>query len=128
MTCPTLPGGVGFVPISSLLCSACCLCTNSFVLHAALQEKRIKGAALDVCEVEPLPEDSPLWALDNVLLSPHCADRTADFQVCSEGCRLHSAIPAKMTNTLQRAQYAGVLCTGTSDTPVLCSSRLWSNF
>ena len=50
-------------------------------VHAALQQKRIKGAALDVCEVEPLPEDSPLWTLDNVLLSPHCADRTADFQV-----------------------------------------------
>lgn len=48
---------------------------------AALQEKRIRGAALDVTEVEPLPEDSPLYELDNVLLSPHCADRTADFQV-----------------------------------------------
>ena len=48
---------------------------------AALQEKRIKGAALDVTEVEPLPEDSPLYELDNVLLSPHCADRTATFQV-----------------------------------------------
>ena len=48
---------------------------------AALQEKRIRGAALDVTETEPLPEDSPLWDLDNVLLSPHCADRTATFQV-----------------------------------------------
>ncbi|EIE24549.1 hypothetical protein COCSUDRAFT_32746 [Coccomyxa subellipsoidea C-169] len=49
-------------------------------LIKALQEKRIKGAALDVTEVEPLPEDSPLYELDNVLLSPHCADRTAEFQ------------------------------------------------
>lgn len=30
-------------------------------------------------EVEPLPESSPLWGLDNVLLSPHCADRTRTF-------------------------------------------------
>ncbi|BDA42800.1 D-3-phosphoglycerate dehydrogenase [Coccomyxa sp. Obi] len=49
-------------------------------LTKALQEKRIRGAALDVTEVEPLPEDSPLYELDNVLLFPHCADRTADFQ------------------------------------------------
>ncbi|CAL8467553.1 g7091 [Coccomyxa elongata] len=49
-------------------------------LIKALQEKRLRGAALDVTEVEPLPEDSPLYELDNVLLSPHCADRTADFQ------------------------------------------------
>jgi lactate dehydrogenase-like 2-hydroxyacid dehydrogenase len=51
------------------------------VLHAALQEGRIRGAALDVTETEPLPQDSPLWELDNVLLSPHCADRTKTFQV-----------------------------------------------
>lgn len=44
---------------------------------AALQEKRIKGAALDVFETEPLPKDSPLYEFDNCLLSPHCADRTA---------------------------------------------------
>ncbi|KAK9909416.1 hypothetical protein WJX75_001901 [Coccomyxa subellipsoidea] len=49
-------------------------------LVKALQQKRIKGAALDVTEVEPLPKDSPLYELDNVLLSPHCADRTAEFQ------------------------------------------------
>ena len=30
--------------------------------------------------MEPLPSSSPLWGLPNVLLSPHCADRTADFQ------------------------------------------------
>jgi phosphoglycerate dehydrogenase-like enzyme len=45
-------------------------------LVAALQEKRIKGAALDVFEEEPLPAESPLWGLESVLLSPHCADQT----------------------------------------------------
>jgi phosphoglycerate dehydrogenase-like enzyme len=44
----------------------------------ALRERRLRGAALDVFEVEPLPEASPLWSFENVLLSPHSADRTAD--------------------------------------------------
>jgi phosphoglycerate dehydrogenase-like enzyme len=44
----------------------------------ALGARSIRGAALDVFEVEPLPPDSPLWTLDNVLLSPHSADHTAD--------------------------------------------------
>ena len=45
----------------------------------ALESGRIKGAGLDVTSVEPLPPDSPLYRLDNVLLSPHCADHTADW-------------------------------------------------
>jgi phosphoglycerate dehydrogenase-like enzyme len=46
----------------------------------ALTEKRIKGAALDVYDHEPLPQGHPLYLLDNVLLSPHCADHTATWQ------------------------------------------------
>ncbi len=40
----------------------------------ALATKRIRGAALDVFDVEPLPAESPFWSLDNVLISAHSAD------------------------------------------------------
>ena len=43
-------------------------------LVRALREKRIRGAALDVFEREPLMDGHPLYGLPNVLLSPHCAD------------------------------------------------------
>lgn len=42
-------------------------------LVAALQTGEIRGAALDVTPREPLPEDSPLWSLDNVVMTPHTA-------------------------------------------------------
>ncbi|MEJ5368034.1 MAG: D-2-hydroxyacid dehydrogenase [Bryobacteraceae bacterium] len=45
-------------------------------LIAALREGRIRGAVLDVFDVEPLPPEHPFWEMENVLLSPHCADNT----------------------------------------------------
>ena len=47
-------------------------------LVRALESKQIGGAALDVYEEEPLPLEHPLWDMENVLLSPHCTDRTED--------------------------------------------------
>lgn len=40
----------------------------------ALQDGRIRGAALDVFDQEPLPPDHAFYGMENVLLSPHCAD------------------------------------------------------
>jgi D-2-hydroxyacid dehydrogenase (NADP+) len=40
-------------------------------LIVALRSHRIAGAAMDVFNQEPLPESSPLWALDNLLITPH---------------------------------------------------------
>lgn len=45
----------------------------------ALRKQWIAGAALDVFEEEPLPADSPLWALPNALLTPHVAGEPADY-------------------------------------------------
>jgi phosphoglycerate dehydrogenase-like enzyme len=47
---------------------------NESAMIEALGSKRIRGAALDVFDIEPLPPESPFWSLDNVLLSAHCAD------------------------------------------------------
>lgn len=45
----------------------------------ALKHGKLKGAALDVFSEEPLPESSPLWDLDNILISPHNMDQTSTF-------------------------------------------------
>jgi D-3-phosphoglycerate dehydrogenase len=47
-------------------------------LIRALQNKEIGGAALDVFSEEPLPQDSPFLALDNVTLTPHVAGTSVD--------------------------------------------------
>ncbi len=48
-------------------------------LIAALTKRTIRGAALDVFNHEPLPAGHPFYGLDNLLLSPHCADHTPDW-------------------------------------------------
>jgi D-3-phosphoglycerate dehydrogenase len=51
-------------------------------LIETLQQKKIAGAALDVYYTEPLPQESPLTSLDNVILTPHLAGQRKDL---SEG-------------------------------------------
>jgi glyoxylate reductase len=42
-------------------------------LMAALQEGRLKGAALDVFQTEPLPPEHPFWGMETVIVTPHCS-------------------------------------------------------
>jgi len=48
-------------------------------LIAALEERKIAGATLDVFPEEPLPADSPLWEMPNVILTPHIAGFSAHY-------------------------------------------------
>lgn len=52
-------------------------------LQAALSSGHVAAAALDVFETEPLPETSPLWALENVVISPHCSSVYAEWEQAS---------------------------------------------
>jgi len=49
---------------------------DEVALADALRNQRIAGAALDVFEKEPLPPDSPLWDLENLLITPHTGGLT----------------------------------------------------
>jgi D-2-hydroxyacid dehydrogenase (NADP+) len=49
-------------------------------LIEALKKRRIAGAALDVFENEPLPGDSELWGLENVIISPHISSWSRGYR------------------------------------------------
>jgi phosphoglycerate dehydrogenase-like enzyme len=53
---------------------------DELALIEALREGRIAGAALDVFEEEPLPEESPLWEMRNVIVSPHVSGDFAGWR------------------------------------------------
>ncbi len=50
-------------------------------LIAALREKRLAGAALDVFPQEPLPADNPLWRMPNVIVTPHIAGVNKNYDI-----------------------------------------------
>ena len=52
-------------------------------LIEALRTGAIAGAALDVFETEPLPADSPIWGLENVIVSPHCSSVYEGWEMAS---------------------------------------------
>jgi phosphoglycerate dehydrogenase-like enzyme len=69
----------------------------------ALRTGTIAGAALDVFETEPLPADNPLWAMDNVLITPHIAGNPSGYnaQVCDIFCKnLHRYRTGKALHNL----------------------------
>ncbi|RBP63960.1 phosphoglycerate dehydrogenase-like enzyme [Brevibacterium sanguinis] len=53
---------------------------DTAALVAALAEGRIAGAGLDVFAEEPLPPDHPLWAMDNVIITPHMSGDTEGWR------------------------------------------------
>ena len=55
-------------------------CVDQDALIAALQAGSIAGAGIDVTVEEPLPADSPLWDMENVILTPHTAGETQRYE------------------------------------------------
>ncbi|WP_283813943.1 NAD(P)-dependent oxidoreductase [Bradyrhizobium niftali] len=82
MALPGTPETVGAIGADEIACMR----SNAFLINIArgfvlveselikaLQTGAIAGAMLDVFEKEPLPQDSPLWYLPNVIVTPHSA-------------------------------------------------------
>jgi len=89
VACPLTPITIGMIgkrELSTMKSSAIIIniargeIINEAALIKALQNKTIAGAALDVFEKEPLPKESPLFALDNVFLSPHISGNFPEYQ------------------------------------------------
>jgi phosphoglycerate dehydrogenase-like enzyme len=89
LTCPLTPETEGLIdartlaamkPAAHLINVSRGRVVDEPALIAALQEKWIGAAALDVTREEPLPVASPLWAMPNVLITPHTAGETQRYE------------------------------------------------
>ena len=89
LTCPLTPETENLIdaralaamrPTAYLINVARGRVVDETALVTALQERRISGAGLDVVVDEPLPADSPLWSMPNVLITPHTAGETQRYE------------------------------------------------
>ena len=89
LTCPLTPQTTNLIdakalalmkPTAHLINVARGRVVDEDALIRALQEKRIAAAGLDVTREEPLPAASPLWAMPNVLITPHTAGETQRYE------------------------------------------------
>ena len=84
---PETRGLIGEAEIASMKSSAVLInvgrgpVIDEPALIRALSSKALRGAALDVFTVEPLPAGHPFWEMPNVLLSPHTADHVEGFLI-----------------------------------------------
>ena len=89
LTCPLTPETTNLIdakalsamkPTAHLVNAARGKVVDEPALIHALKEKRLAAAGLDVTQVEPLPATSTLWAMPNVLITPHTAGETQRYE------------------------------------------------
>ena len=89
LSCPLTPQTAGVVDAGALAAMRADAwlvnvarggCVDTDALVRALRDGAIAGAALDVTDPEPLPADSPLWGMDNVIITPHTAGETRRYE------------------------------------------------
>jgi phosphoglycerate dehydrogenase-like enzyme len=86
---------------------------DTVALRQALLEGRLAGAALDVTDPEPLPDSDPLWAMPNVLITPH----VGGLGDSRSGARLAELVAENYRRFLDREPLAHVIRMETSDEP-----------
>ncbi len=89
LTCPLTPETTNLIdtkalaamkPSAHLINVARGRVVDEPALIKAIEEKRLAAAGLDVTQAEPLPAASPLWAMPNVLITPHTAGETQRYE------------------------------------------------
>lgn len=78
-------------------------------LLTALQERKIRGAALDVFVEEPLPVDHPFWGLDNCIVTPHVSSRSPKYmeraqEIFQQNLQIYLQGTGEMINVIDPAK------------------------